>query len=82
VAATISALDTGYGAPIAAETDSDGVYSLWLLPGTYSLQAAAAGYVTQTVDVDVLIEQTTVQDFRLMAEAPGQTRSYLPLVIR
>lgn len=51
-------------------TDTTGAYALLGIPvGTYSVEAAAAGYLTDTTD-DVVVDErgTTVQNFTLLPE--------------
>ena len=64
--ATIAAV----GRAITTTTGVDGSYKLWLEQGSYSLQAAASGYLTQTAAVDVVAQQGLTRNFALELNAP------------
>lgn len=46
-------------------TDASGIYTTTLLPGTYTVTAQAAGYISQTVSPLPVLTGTVVQDFDL-----------------
>ncbi|GEM_PF-1054018 len=47
-----------------------GFYSRWLVEGSYTVTASAEEHLTATAVVEVIAQQTTVQDFALRLEAP------------
>jgi uncharacterized repeat protein (TIGR01451 family) len=51
-------------------TDADGFYHFWLEEGDYSVTASAPDYLSQSVDVTILADNTTIQDFLLLLDAP------------
>lgn len=55
---------------ISINTDEDGYYEI-ALPGdtTYTLEASLFGYISEQVEVDLPIEETTIVDF-VLQEAP------------
>jgi hypothetical protein len=54
------------GNGIEAVTDPNGFYTMELVVGIYDVTASKYGYTSQTAyDVEVLADQTTVQDFNL-----------------
>jgi hypothetical protein len=66
--ATIVAL----GQPYTITTDPDtGTYKLWLKLGRYTLQATAAGYVTETAVVRIRAHKGITQDFDLVRAGAG-----------
>lgn len=54
---------------VGATTDADGVYTIRLQPGTYSLRVSFVGYDNQTVPVTVRAGETTVADVSLAETA-------------
>ncbi len=67
LAASVLAL----GQPYTATTDPDtGTYKLWLEAGSYTMQVAAEGYLTETTAVDIVAQQGTTQDFALVLNVP------------
>jgi len=67
LAATVIAL----GQPYTVTTDpGTGTYKLWLDAGSYTLQAAATGYVSATTAVDIVAQQGTSQDLALERYVP------------
>jgi hypothetical protein len=51
-------------------TDENGYYEMVVLPGNYLITAEKAGYLTQTAEVAVVVDETTTQDFMLEFAAP------------
>lgn len=80
--APLSATVSVVGGPESTETDAGGAYSLTLEAGSYTLQATAAGYLSQTAGVELRALAVSTQDFALRALEPEQTHLYLPIVIR
>jgi hypothetical protein len=64
--ATIIAL----GQPYIITTKPDGSYKLWLEAGSYTLQASAAGYVTQTASVTITAQLGITRNFALVLNVP------------
>ncbi len=70
--------DAGTGAPLKATimalgqpytvtaNPTTGYYKFWLDEGSYTLQASAVGYVTQTTLVTITAQQGVTQDFALV----------------
>jgi subtilisin family serine protease/N-acetylneuraminic acid mutarotase len=48
-------------------TGPDGTYSTALLAGDYTVEATAFGYIGQSVEVSIVVGETTVADFALVA---------------
>jgi uncharacterized membrane protein len=67
--------DASTGAPIAGAnvtvnsssnlTDSDGLYWMELAPGTFNVTASAVGYVSNTTEVTVIVDETATVNFAL-----------------
>ncbi len=47
-----------------------GFYSRWLMEGTYTVTASAEGHIPASAVVEIVAQQTTVQDFALRLNAP------------
>lgn len=54
------------GSTTGAITDANGLYSLTLDPGTYTLRVSFVGYTTQNQPVQVTTGSTTTLDVRLV----------------
>ncbi len=90
--ATVRATEHGIGTPIETQTDSDGFWTLSVLPGTYDLEASAFGFAPAVeTGVTVLTGTTTSQLFTLHRLPGGQVEGQvvaaeggqsLPAVIR
>jgi hypothetical protein len=64
-------IEASGGTTYTLTTDpATGAYAYWLEAGTYAVTASADGYVSQTVQVDVVAGMTTTQDFELALFAP------------
>jgi YVTN family beta-propeller protein len=69
--APLTATIVALGQPYTVATNPDtGYYKLWLDAGNYTIQAAAAGYVTETAVVDIVAQQGITQDFALVLNVP------------
>ncbi|NCA86019.1 MAG: T9SS type A sorting domain-containing protein [Clostridia bacterium] len=51
-------------------TDENGYYELEVQPGDYLVTASKTGYITQTAEVMVFVDETTTQNFMLEFAAP------------
>ncbi len=64
VGATVIATSTEHNTQ--ALTDITGAYTMTLITGSYDLSASANGYYTQSIPtVEIVLDQTTIQDFNL-----------------
>jgi hypothetical protein len=68
--APLTATVIAQGQPYTITTQPDGTYKLWLDAGSYTLQASAAGYVTQTAVVSITAQQGITQNFALELNVP------------
>ncbi len=68
--APLTATITALGQPYTITTKPDGSYKLWLEAGSYTLRAAAAGYVTQTAMVSITVQQGITRNFALELNVP------------
>jgi len=66
--ATVDVLEIGQ--PVRTDPDV-GDYHRLLLPGAYTLQASATGYLTQTAAVTVISGTTIVRHFQLVPDLPA-----------
>ncbi len=63
---TVALQGAAQGEPKAAVTDVQGFYSITaLVPGTYQMTAALAGFASGTVEVTLAADQTATRDFVL-----------------
>lgn len=59
------------GQPYFITTDPQtGYYKLWLDQGTYSIEVSETAYISQTVEVEIIAQQGTTQNFALLLDAP------------
>ena len=52
-------------------TDENGFYSYYLEEGEYTVTASSADYLSQSAAVTIAGNNSTIQDFELMLDAPG-----------
>lgn len=65
-------IEASDGTTVTLTTDPDtGYYSFWLEEGSYDVTASAAGYVSQTLPVQIVGQQVTTRDFELLLDAAG-----------
>jgi YVTN family beta-propeller protein len=60
-----------WGEPYTVTSDPEtGYYVLWLVEGSYTLEAQAEGYVSQTAEIEIVAQQGITESFALVLNAP------------